>query len=76
MKQFRIGRIHEPWVNLDPPIRSPDFAKTLALRKEDQAKHGHNQSNRTHTCTKADTSSVRLLYGHIMLSGACLTGIC
>ncbi|KAF2865135.1 fatty acid desaturase-domain-containing protein [Massariosphaeria phaeospora] len=33
MKKHRLGRIAEPWTNLEPPIRSPDFYKNLAARK-------------------------------------------
>ncbi|KAF1951208.1 delta 8-(E)-sphingolipid desaturase [Byssothecium circinans] len=33
MKQYRIGRIQEPWTNLEPPIRSPDFYENIAAHK-------------------------------------------
>ncbi|KAF2678635.1 delta 8-(E)-sphingolipid desaturase [Lentithecium fluviatile CBS 122367] len=34
MKKFRMGRIHEPWTNLEPPIRRPDFYTNLTAQKE------------------------------------------
>lgn len=30
MKQYRIGRVQQPWTNLDPPIRSPHYYENLA----------------------------------------------
>ena len=38
MKQYRIGRVHQPWTNLDPPIRSPDYYQNLAAAAAASAK--------------------------------------
>lgn len=61
MKQYRIGRVHEPWSNLSPPIRSPDFYEKLAQRKADRATSAGEKRARSRA--SVDLSSVRL---HIM----------
>lgn len=74
MKQYRIGRIQEPWTNLEPPIRSPDYYENRArLRKTAKADHESNGESKKQRRSRAsvDLSSVRLLYNDIMLSCAC-----
>ncbi|KAF1973065.1 fatty acid/sphingolipid desaturase [Bimuria novae-zelandiae CBS 107.79] len=44
MKQYRIGLTQEPWMNLESPIRSPDFYKHLGVCKEECAKLGSKES--------------------------------
>ncbi|PVH94451.1 delta 8-(E)-sphingolipid desaturase [Periconia macrospinosa] len=39
MKQYRIGRVHLPWTNLDPPIRSPDYYENLAAAAKAEKAH-------------------------------------
>ncbi|KAF2786539.1 fatty acid/sphingolipid desaturase [Melanomma pulvis-pyrius CBS 109.77] len=34
MKKHRMGRVQEPWTNLNPPIRSPDYYTNLAAEKQ------------------------------------------
>lgn len=34
MKRHRIGRVQEPWTNLVPPIRSPNYREQIQLAKE------------------------------------------
>jgi len=40
MTKHRIGRVHLPWANLEPPIRSPDYYINLEKRKR-SALAGH-----------------------------------
>jgi delta8-fatty-acid desaturase len=40
MKKYRMGRVQEPWSNLSPPIRSPDYYEKLAARKKAQQAEG------------------------------------
>lgn len=63
MKQYRIGRIQEPWTNLKPPIRSPDFYTREALRKQ-EAKKADKESleRKRRSRTSVDLSSVGLLH--------------
>ncbi|KAF9729653.1 Delta 8-(E)-sphingolipid desaturase 2 [Paraphaeosphaeria minitans] len=76
MKQFRVGRIQEPWTNLDPPIRSPDFYTKEASRKQD-AKKGdkENLDRKRRSRASVDLSSVRLLHHGAMASRACAAAI-
>jgi len=80
MKQFRIGRVHEPWANLEPPIRSPaDFYAKLALRKEEaKAKKGDKEGleRPRRSRTSVDLSSVGLFHHNAMLSPACAVSVC
>ena len=78
MKKFRIGRVHEPWVNLDPPIRSPDFYEKLALRKKEHANRRADEAPWTRKRSRAsvDLSSVGLFHITTMLSGACTVAAC
>ncbi|KAF2470512.1 delta 8-(E)-sphingolipid desaturase [Lindgomyces ingoldianus] len=34
MKQHRLGRIQEPWKNLEPPIRSPNYRDQISQPKD------------------------------------------
>ena len=58
MKAHRLGRIQEPWANLDPPIRSPDYYDNLALKKEAEVSV---PANSRRSRRSVDLSSVRLL---------------
>lgn len=46
MKKFRIGKVHLPWANLDPPIRSPDYYKNLEIAQKGRSatRTGHKKS--------------------------------
>ncbi|KAF2241526.1 delta 8-(E)-sphingolipid desaturase [Trematosphaeria pertusa] len=50
MKQHRLGPIHEPWTNLTPPIRSPEF----------QQKPAHEKGADVHTNGRRSRRSVDL----------------
>ena len=54
MKQYRIGRVQEPWTNLEPPIRSPDFYENLAADKATKAEAKASRRSKS-----VDISSVR-----------------
>jgi delta8-fatty-acid desaturase len=79
MKQFRIGRVQEPWTNLDPPIRSPEVyyakkAQQKALLKAGGDKESLERSKRSRA--SVDLSSVGLLHNNTMLSRVCAVSIC
>jgi delta8-fatty-acid desaturase len=79
MKKYRIGRVQEPWTNLEPPIRSPEnFYKNLALRKEKGTTYGSEKDWEKLTQNRecADSSPVRLLQSDTMHSGACSVSVC
>jgi len=60
MKKHRMGRVEEPWTNLDPPIRSPDYYKNLAIQKQYVPSAEARRSKRS-----VDLSSVRFPHHHI-----------
>ena len=78
MKKYRIGRIHEPWTNLEPPIRSPDFYENIATRKDERTTETLEKDweKHIHSRASADLSPVRLLYNNTTLSGACIVSLC
>ena len=77
MKQFRIGRVQEPWTNLDPPIRSPDFYTKETLRKQEAKKRDKESLERKRRSrSSVDLSSVRLLHFSTPVSRACAVSIC
>lgn len=79
MKQWRIGRIHQPWTNLDPPIRSPNFYTNLTLRKEEEKGKRLNKENLDRpkrSRTSVDLSTVGLLHNDTISFGACAASVC
>jgi delta8-fatty-acid desaturase len=83
MKQFRIGRVQEPWTNLDPPIRSPEVyypkkAQQKAQLKAGAAKKADKESveRSRRSRTSVDLSSVRLLPTNTVVSRVCAVSIC
>jgi delta8-fatty-acid desaturase len=62
MKKFRMGRVHEPWTNLEPPIRRPDYYTNLALRKENEKEHAVAHEKPSRRTRSVDLGSVRLLH--------------
>ena len=78
MKQYRIGRIQEPWTNMEPPIRSPDYyEKRARSRSTAKADYNPQDESKKQSSSRAsvDLSSVRLLYNHTMLSRGCLVSV-
>ncbi|KAF1994572.1 delta 8-(E)-sphingolipid desaturase [Amniculicola lignicola CBS 123094] len=58
MKKHRMGRIQEPWTNLEPPIRSPDYYINLAARKEAAKAAKANKAQPRQARKSVDLSSV------------------
>lgn len=41
MKRYRIGRVQEPWTNLEPPIRSPSYREHVENKGTVAPRTGH-----------------------------------
>lgn len=54
MKKYRIGRVQEPWINLEPPIRAAKPYEKAELDEKKDLKAPHDRRSRR----SVDLSSV------------------
>ena len=62
MKKYRIGRVHLPWTNLEPPIRSSNPPQNPANTKKEA---GAARKVERKLRGSIDLSSVRTPYGNL-----------
>ena len=62
MKKFRIGRVEEPWTNLEPPIRRPDFYINLKAAQENEKEHAAAVERPSKRARSVDLGSVRFFH--------------
>lgn len=66
MKKFRLGRVDEPWTNLEPPIRRADFYTNLE-RQESEKKHPVVPERPSKRAKSVDLGSVRVLHSRCLV---------
>jgi delta8-fatty-acid desaturase len=73
MKKYRIGRVEEPWMNLEPPIRATKPHSDSDLDEKKPVKAADRRSRRS-----VDLSSVSFLSTTCFenVSRVCSAGIC
>lgn len=57
MKKYRIGRVQQPWINMEPPIRAKKACAEPELDEKKDLKYTHERRSRR----SVDLSSVSLL---------------
>jgi delta8-fatty-acid desaturase len=62
MKKFRMGRIEEPWTNLEPPVRRPDYYINLKQRKADEKELAAVLEKPSKRARSVDLGSVRAFH--------------
>jgi delta8-fatty-acid desaturase len=56
MKKYRIGRVQQPWINMEPPIRAKKACAETELDEKKDIKSTHDRRSRR----SVDLSSVSL----------------
>jgi len=72
-----MGRISEPWTNLEPPIRSPDYYINLKARKDADKEHAAGLEKPSKRARSVDLgSAAALLTTKLSTTATCTTPTC